>query len=528
MINNIPEYLRIKSIRRYACGLILFLMTILRPVWLSAQDIGIRNPSLEGVPAQYRAPGQWLVVTSTPDIQPGITGVYGPPSDGSTYVGFRGGRNWLEAIAQKLNRNMRAGTTYRISMDLSFARGYDSATCYGALAIYGGVILTDTLELLWQSGAFVNTQWKRFTAEFTPHGDYPYLVLGGDVRIACNNAYGIALALDNLDDTLREVPVVTHEIEPSCQGMSNGRIMATASGRYAPFTYDWEPTGTTGNILDGVPGGTYFLNTHATNGVIVRDTIVLPEAMFDGHATVVPSGCAGEAQNKIILNTTGGIAPYEYSISGTPGVRLSPEFDKLYAGDYNIVIKDAKGCMDTLENIYVPEPPPFNLDARRVQGMSCAGANDAEIIFTVSGGIPPYTYAIPGLVTQADSVIRNLSGATYAYNIADAQDCNLAGNIEVPLATHSCAVYAPNAFSPDGDGLNDVFRVKIFDKISDFRMFIYDRWGQLIYTDSDMKGGWKGDFKGQLMPAGTYLWMIMYTDGKQQARKQTGSITIVR
>ncbi|WP_222597057.1 hypothetical protein [Chitinophaga pinensis] len=42
-------------------------------VMLSAQDIGIRNSSLEGVPAQYRAPGQWLVVTSTPDIQPGIT-----------------------------------------------------------------------------------------------------------------------------------------------------------------------------------------------------------------------------------------------------------------------------------------------------------------------------------------------------------------------------------------------------------------------------------------------------------------------
>ncbi|TWV98063.1 hypothetical protein [Chitinophaga pinensis] len=91
----------------------------------------------------------------------------------------------------------------------------------------------------------------------------------------------------------------------------------------------------------------------------MRDTIVLPEAMFDGNATVVSRGCAGEALNKIILNTTGGAAPYEYIISGESDIKLSSEFDKLYAGDYNIIIKDAKGCRDTLENIHVPEPPPF-------------------------------------------------------------------------------------------------------------------------------------------------------------------------
>ncbi|TWV98064.1 gliding motility-associated C-terminal domain-containing protein [Chitinophaga pinensis] len=59
-------------------------------------------------------------------------------------------------------------------------------------------------------------------------------------------------------------------------------------------------------------------------------------------------------------------------------------------------------------------------------------------------------------------------------------------------------------------------------------MSIFDRWGQLIYSGKDMTDGWRGDFKGLPVPVGTYLWMITYTDGRQQARKQTGSVTVIR
>jgi gliding motility-associated-like protein len=382
--------------------------------------------------------------------------------------------------------------------------------------------------LLWQSGAFYNTEWERFTAEFTPHGNYPYIVIGGDVRIACNNDYGIALAIDNLDDTLRELPVVTYKVEPACKGMNNGRITAMATGTYPPFTYDWEPVGSSGNVLDGVAEGTYVLVTHAANGVSVRDTVVLNETAFSGNATIVTKGCAGESLNKIVLHTEGGTGPYEYLLSGAPDVKLSPEFDGLHAGTYSITIRDAKNCLDTLQDLLVPDPPPFLLDDIAFRGMSCAGANDAQLSFIVSGGVPPYSYGIPGLVTQADSVLHNLAGGVYMYRITDAQDCNLEGNIEVPVATHSCAIYVPNAFSPDGDGINDVFRVKVFDKVSDFRLSVYNRWGELLYTSTDSSSGWRGDQKGVQLPAGAYLWMATYTDSKQQPMKQTGTVVIVR
>ena len=498
------------------------------PSILVAQDIGIRNPSLEGIPSQYRAPGQWLIVSSTPDIQPGVTGVYTPASHGATYSAFRGGPHWLEAIAQKLNTNLLADKTYRVSFDLYFARGYDSATCYGAMAIYGATTLTDTLELLWQSGPFYNSTWERFTAEFTPHGEYSYIVFGGDVRVACDNAYGIALALDNLSDTLRELPRISYDIVPSCKGVNTGAVKISVEGAYPPYTCEWEKTGIVSNSLNGLATGDYVVTIHAGNKVSVRDTITIPETAFDGHAEVILAGCTGQNRNKITLNTTGGIGPYEYYLNGDTQAKLSPEFDNLYAGRYDIIIKDAKGCFDTLYDIVIADPPPFVFLGSSLRGMSCAVTNDAELTLDATGGVPPYTYAIPGVVSQQDNIIRDLSGGKYTYHITDIQDCDITGDIDVSVASNKCAVFVPNAFSPDGDGVNDVFRVRVFDRISDFRMSVYNRWGQLVYVNTDVNGGWRGDRNGLPLPAGMYLWTITYQGNNHQAMQQQGSVIMIK
>jgi len=517
---NEPSFLR-------SCVQLLLLLVC--PLLLDAQDIGIRNPSLEGVPAQYRAPGQWLVVVSTPDIQPGVTGVLKPASNGATYMGFRGGTHWLEAIAQKLNTDLKKNHKYRLTMDILHAKGYDSATCYGALAIYGGITLTDTLELLWQSGPFYNTDWQKITAEFTPkENSYPYLVIGGDVRLACDNAYGIALGVDNLSDTLRELPHVTYEVLPACKGMMNGAINVSAEGVYPPFSFEWNVPGVSGHSLNNVGAGVYVVTTRGANGASVRDTIIMSETSYDGDARIESIGCTGEDRNRIILNTTGGIPPYTYYLNGARDGKMSPEFANLRAGIYNVIVIDARGCIDTINNLTIPQPTVFTVAPPKVTGMSCMATDDAQLILPASGGVPPYTYSIPGRTPQRDSIFSNLRGGVYHYNIVDAQDCGIDGNVDIPFSTFGCAIYMPNAFTPDGDGQNDIFRAKVFDKVSAFRMCVYNRWGQLLFVTNDIQDGWRGDHKGVLMPAGAYLWTVTYRDHSGQDVKQTGSVMLLK
>jgi gliding motility-associated-like protein len=88
------------------------------------------------------------------------------------------------------------------------------------------------------------------------------------------------------------------------------------------------------------------------------------------------------------------------------------------------------------------------------------------------------------------------------------------------------ALYIPNTFTPDGDGLNDEFFVSGFG-ISDVRLTIFDRLGEKLYTNNDYKG-WDGNYKGQACHAGTYTWIVEYLSATGLRQQKTGYINLLR
>lgn len=91
-------------------------------------------------------------------------------------------------------------------------------------------------------------------------------------------------------------------------------------------------------------------------------------------------------------------------------------------------------------------------------------------------------------------------------------------------------IYAPNAFTPNGDGLNDIFRVygEGFEE-SSFKLFIFNRWGELIFESNSMDTGWDGTHKGLASQADVYVWKIA-AKGKYDGKKyeHRGHITLIR
>ncbi|MEC5145083.1 PKD domain-containing protein [Chitinophaga sp. 180180018-2] len=88
--------------------------------------------------------------------------------------------------------------------------------------------------------------------------------------------------------------------------------------------------------------------------------------------------------------------------------------------------------------------------------------------------------------------------------------------------------YVPNAFTPNGDGRNDLFRV-IAAGVPTLDFFcIWDRWGQEVYRSNTLPGGWDGRWQGQPAPTGTYVWMVQGVDytGRRFSRK--GTVTLIR
>ena len=90
--------------------------------------------------------------------------------------------------------------------------------------------------------------------------------------------------------------------------------------------------------------------------------------------------------------------------------------------------------------------------------------------------------------------------------------------------------YIPNAFTPNGDGLNDKFRILGLpvENITKFNMEIFNRWGQVVFSTNNILDAWDGKFKGELCPAGEYVWIIYYEDNKKTRFSNKGLIMLVR
>jgi gliding motility-associated-like protein len=86
--------------------------------------------------------------------------------------------------------------------------------------------------------------------------------------------------------------------------------------------------------------------------------------------------------------------------------------------------------------------------------------------------------------------------------------------------------YIPNSFTPNGDGLNDIFKPK-GENFSEFEMFIYNRWGEMIYY-SNNTSGWDGGVAGYYVPEGVYCYIITYRDIKKRPIIKIGSLTLIR
>lgn len=89
------------------------------------------------------------------------------------------------------------------------------------------------------------------------------------------------------------------------------------------------------------------------------------------------------------------------------------------------------------------------------------------------------------------------------------------------------AVYIPTSFTPNGDGVNDVYSVR-GTYISEFQIEIYNRWGQLFYSSSTLNDSWDGTINGIPVPTGAYVYLVRYKDVFGYDGFEYGTVTLYR
>lgn len=99
---------------------------------------------------------------------------------------------------------------------------------------------------------------------------------------------------------------------------------------------------------------------------------------------------------------------------------------------------------------------------------------------------------------------------------------------EINILKGLCRLVMPNAFTPNNDKINNLFRVKNPEYIKTFSMTVYNRWGQIIFQTTDPYKGWDGTFKNMPQPEGNYVWLISLTDNDGNKESAKGNVLLLR
>jgi gliding motility-associated-like protein len=98
----------------------------------------------------------------------------------------------------------------------------------------------------------------------------------------------------------------------------------------------------------------------------------------------------------------------------------------------------------------------------------------------------------------------------------------------VAIAFIECKFFMPNAFTPNLDGKNDVFRPSILGKTRQYRLILFNRWGQKVFTSTDPQKGWDGKVNGISQNAGMFVWQCVFQFDGQQVENRRGTVLLLR
>jgi len=116
----------------------------------------------------------------------------------------------------------------------------------------------------------------------------------------------------------------------------------------------------------------------------------------------------------------------------------------------------------------------------------------------------------------------------YILVVRDANNCVGVDTIQIFQKNCATGVFIPTGFTPNGDQLNDILKVKVFGLISEFRLEVFNRWGELVFNANDAQTGWNGKYKGLDAPAGVYVWQCKYKVQGADATFKKGTLTLIR
>ena len=252
---------------------------------------------------------------------------------------------------------------------------------------------------------------------------------------------------------------------------------------------------------------------------VMKTTLQVEQPGFSTNPLVTPVTCRGGKDGRIEVEVLEGVPPYEILwSSGAAGPLLSD----LPAGTYAYTATDAQGCLSTHSVVLPDGSDSLHLAEAQVQNATCRAVADGRIQVSADGGTAPYAYLWSN--GSNDTALENLPTGTYDLTVEDARGCRAAFQLQVKV---DCQLVIYDIISPNGDDVNDVWIIEGIEDYPENEVFIYNRWGDVVFHRKGYTNDWAGTTSdGRPLPDGAYYYTVKLRPGDETPL--SGSVTIVR
>jgi gliding motility-associated-like protein len=382
-------------------------------------------------------------------------------------------------------------------------------------------------------GGYISYQQNAYVYSATSPVPQNYTVVGTAPNTCTNDAVATLSTFPLPEPTFIAPARACFGTSVTLQGF--GAQTYTWSGPYDQVYHDPDPTFPIYNLAQS---GTYTLSVtdlnncrnYTTTNISIDPTPSGQLLSDNGNKYCVPFHSTFHLKS----TEAAPIVSVAWIVKGIPvtGETFSYEAEKAGTDTVTGFFTDLNGCSNTLtfavqaypspraDFIFAPEKPVENLD---LVEFSCSsegkGLSYWNWFFVNNEGFhstiksPSYVFDSAGNYEVA-MVVENSWGCT------DTVTKVLAVNSDFKL-------YVPNVFTPNGDGLNDVFQPK-GRGIKTYDFTIYNRWGALMFSTSDFEKGWDGITNGNMSENDTYIWKIHAVDAYGKKRDLSGHVTLSR
>lgn len=329
----------------------------------------------------------------------------------------------------------------------------------------------------------------------------------------------------------------------SCFGAADGKISISATG--GTPNYDFTITlgaftqtvnsasGATFSNLEGTESGlTYTISVEDANGcsASLTQTIKQPKELIIEKINTSPISCFGVNDASLSVEISGGSAPYTYL--WTPSEQTSALASGLAPGVYSVAVTDANNCTVTASQTVldvapilatiVPDSANISMGDTLHLGVNVENAvgTSLQYTWTPSEGL--------SCTDCSNPVVTVFNDIVYSVLVTDENGCTSFNFAQAYVSVDGSLFYfIPNAFSPNADGINDVFQIFGQD-IKSVDLKIFNRWGEKVFEGQNQFLTWNGSYQGSAQNPGVYSYIVKITFLNDAEVIKKGSVTLLK